>query len=230
MTDLDHHNSTLKPIRVLLLDQHVLVREGLCMLLSGRPEIQVVGEAGSSDHAILLAKQANPDIILLELNLDGELNVEIIQDLIVEARQAKIILVTGIGDGEIHNLAVQMGAMGVVLKTQSKGVLIKAIQKVHAGEVWIDRAMMASVLAHLARPRAQEDPEKARIESLSEREREVIVLLGEGLKNKDIADRLSISETTVRHHLTSIYNKLGLSDRLELIIYAFRHDLAELPQ
>lgn len=220
-----------QPIRVLLLDHLALVRDGLRMVLQDSPYFEVIGEAGESSQALALAKQPNVDVILLELNLDGELNTEIIPELLRVNRQARIILLTAIEESHILQLAVQMGAMGVVPKTGTRQILYKAIEKVHAGEVWIDRAMIASVLTQLSRSRLenQEDPELVRIASLSEREREVISLIGKGLKNKEIAARLSISEITVRHHLSSIYSKLDVADRLELTIYAYRNGLADLP-
>lgn len=219
-----------KPIRVLLLDHQALVRDGLRMILHDSPYFRVIGEAGESEQALALARQ-EVDVILIELNLDDELNTEIIPELLRVNRQARIILLTGIQESPILQLAVQMGAMGVVSKTGSRQTLYKAIEKVHAGEVWIDRTMIASVLTRLSRSRLddQDDPEVARMASLSDREREVITLIGKGLKNKEIATRLSISEITVRHHLSSIYSKLAVSDRLELTIYAYRNGLADLP-
>ena len=106
---------------------------------------------------------------------------------------------------------------------------MKAIKKVSEGEVWIDRSMMGSMIQEFSKP-TQADPEEAKIDSLTLREREVIKLVGEGLKNRQIAERLYISETTVTHHLSSVFSKLEVSDRLELIIYAFRHALAKLPK
>ena len=219
------------PIRVLILDAHTMMREGLRAMIESRPMIQVVGETGAREEALSLTQRLHPDVILLELNLDGDLNPEIIPDLLRQVPETRIILLTGIRDSHIHHQAVQMGAMGVVLKHESGRVLLKAIEKVNAGEVWIDRAMMAQVLTRLSRGRMQEEqsPEAFKIAQLSDREREVVRLIGEGLKNKDIAERLSISEVTVRHHLTSVYNKLGVSDRLELIIFAYRFNLADLP-
>jgi two-component system nitrate/nitrite response regulator NarL len=107
-------------------------------------------------------------------------------------------------------------------------VLLKAIIKVHQGEVWLDRSMMGSVLDEMTQA-PEIDPEKARIASLTDRECQVIALIAEGLKNKQIGERLFISETTVTHHLSSIFSKLGVSDRLELLIYAFAHKLARVP-
>jgi two-component system, NarL family, nitrate/nitrite response regulator NarL len=223
-------SSNNRPIRLLLLDHHTLVRDGLRLLIGGRPGLQVVAEAGSSAAALELASLHAPDVILLELNLDGNLNIEIINQILEASNRSRIILVTGINENQIHQQAIHKGAMGVVRKTESASVLLKAIEKVHAGEVWIDRAMMADVLTHLWR---QDDDagsyDKEKIAQLSKREREIIRLIGQGLKNKQIADKLSISEITVRHHLSSVYDKLGVSDRLELTIFAYQNDLAELP-
>ena len=119
--------------------------------------------------------------------------------------------------------------MGIVLKEHAAEQLLKAIKKVHEGEVWIERSMVGSMIQELSRP-AMVDPEVVKIESLTEREREVIALVGEGLKNKQVGERLFISETTVTHHLSSVFSKLEVSDRLELIIYAFRHGLAKMPK
>ncbi|MFC1879677.1 LuxR C-terminal-related transcriptional regulator [Chloroflexota bacterium] len=219
------------PIRILILDYHLLTRESLTMLLDRQPGFQVVGSEGTWAGALALIAETCPDIILLELNLDGELDAEIIPQLIEIANGGRVIVVTSIEEPNIHQLAVQMGAMGIIHKIQSASILIKAIEKVHAGEVWIDRSMMASVLSKLSNTsvRDEVDEDALNIASLSNREREVITLIGEGLKNKQIAIRLSISETTVRHHLTSVYRKLDLSDRLELAIFAYRNALADPP-
>jgi len=119
-----------------------------------------------------------------------------------------------------------LGAMGVVLKEHAPDVLIKAIEKVHAGEIWLDRPTMGRMLREMTGKDEKEiDPELTKIESLTQREREVVALIAEGLKNRQIGERLFISETTVTHHLSSIYSKLGVSDRLELVIYAFTHKI-----
>jgi two-component system nitrate/nitrite response regulator NarL len=217
-------------IRVLLLDYHTLMRQGLRMLLESHPDIRVVAESGSAKEGLALATSLCADIILLDLNLDGELNTDIIAELIRDCSYSQIILVTGINDASIHHLAVHMGVMGVVNKSQPGDVLVKAIRKVHEGEVWLDRTMMAEVLTRFTRNQDLEDPEERKIASLSDRERQVIGLIGRGLKNKEIADQLFLSEVTIRHHLTSVYSKLEVSDRLELLIYAYQHNLAELPK
>lgn len=218
-------------IRILLLDQHTLLRDGLRRLFEEQVDLELIGESGSLKQACAIAATTHPDLILLELNLDGELDLQAIPELLEAAPQARLLLVTGLNENQLFHQAVNLGVMGVVRKEEGSQTLLKAIRKVHAGEIWLDRTMIANVITNLTRGRNQHklDPEAQKISQLSEREREVIALIGHGLKNKQIADKLSISEVTVRHHLTSIYSKLEVSDRLELIIYAYQNNLAELP-
>jgi DNA-binding NarL/FixJ family response regulator len=131
----------------------------------------------------------------------------------------------------MHRNCVRSGARGLIQKDAAYEVLIKAIRAVHDGELWFDRSMMSSVLTDVLRKRAakQLDPEVAKVESLTERERQVITLVCEARRNKEIAEQLFISDTTVRHHLSSIFSKLEVSGRLELVIYAYRQGLAEPP-
>src|ERR1041384_8266747 len=157
------------------------------------------------------------------------INIMIVDDHVVIRSGLRVLVVTGVQNPDSHRRAIRRGAMGIVLKEHAADQLLKAIKKVHDGEVWIERSMMGSMIQELNKP-AMVDPEVAKIESLTDREREVISLVGEGLKNKQVAERLFISETTVTHHLSSVFSKLDVSDRLELIIYAFRHGLAKMPK
>jgi DNA-binding NarL/FixJ family response regulator len=223
-------SSTNHRIRIEIIDNHALVRAGLRLLIETHPELEVVGEAGSIDEGLEMARHLAPDIILLELNLNGDPCFDIIPKLINTSDRARVILVTGAYSSQVFLQAIQNGVMGVVTKTQRPEVLIKAIEKVHAGEVWIERSLIANLLTRLSHENRSNgsNPESERIEQLSEREREIIRLIGHGLKNKQIAAQLCISETTVRHHLTSIFSKLEVSDRLELLVYAHRSGLAKI--
>ncbi|HXG64796.1 MAG TPA: response regulator transcription factor [Blastocatellia bacterium] len=219
-------SNVTEPIRILLVDDHRILRAGLRMLIEDQPGMTLIGEAGTRAEALALAARERPDIILLDLDLAGESSLDFLPELLATADRARVIILTGVRDLALHQRAIALGAMGLVLKDQTGETLIKAIEKVHAGEVWIDRVMTASVLAELAGAKAKkDDPEAAKIATLTEREREIIALVGEGLPNKQIASRLFISEKTVRNHLVSIYSKLEVSDRLELAIYASRHGL-----
>ena len=221
-----------KPIRILLVDDHAVVRAGLRLIVQSREGMTIVGEAGNRDDALSLADSEHPDIILLDLDLGGDSGMTLIADLIAAAGEARIIILTGLRDPEAHRQAVLLGAMGIVKKEKAAEVLISAIERVHAGEAWLDPSLMAGVLTEVTRSSRgrKTDPEADKIAALTNREREVITLVGEGIKSKEIAGRLFISETTVRHHLTSIFDKLGVADRVELLIYAYRHGLASPPR
>jgi len=217
-----------KPIRLVIIDKHVLVRAGLRMLLDSYPQFEIVGEADPCDDALEMVRQQQPDLILFEIAGDPSKNLDLISQLLDAAKHARLMLLTGEADTNLHHQAAQVGAMGVVLKEQSPDVLVKAITKVHAGEAWFDRTTIANVLSQMSRGRSN-NSDAQKIAALSPREREIITLVGAGLKNQQIADKLGLSEVTVRHHLTSIFAKLGVSDRLELIIYAYQRNLARLP-
>lgn len=217
------------PIRIVLVDDHALVLAGLRMLIESQPGLAVIGEASNSDEALAVVAREQPEIVLLDLDLAGRSGLDLIPDLRTASPASRIVVLTGLRDAAAHQQAVRSGARGVVLKEMAADVLVKAIEKVHAGEAWLNRTMIADVLAELPRAKEKEDPEGPRIRSLSAREREVLALIGEALSNKKIAERLCITETTVRHHLTSIFAKLGVSDRLELLVYAHRHKLVPPP-
>ena len=221
-----------QPIRILLVDDHAVVRAGLRMIIQSRSGMTIVGEAGNRLDALALAGSESPDIILLDLDLGGDSGMALISDLKASAPEARIIILTGLRDTEAHRQAVLAGAMGIVKKEKAAEVLISAIERVCAGDAWLDPSLVAGVLTEMtgSGKTRKGDPEVEKIASLTNREREVIALVGEGIKNKEIASRLFISETTVRHHLTSIFDKLAVADRVELLIYAYRHGLANPPR
>ena len=216
-----------QPIGVVIVDDHAVVRTGLRMLIESRPGLLVVGEASNGAEALAVVARTQPDIIVLDLDLGGESGLECFPALRTAASTARVLVLTGVRDPELHRRAVRLGSMGLVRKEEAAEVLLQAIEKVHVGEVWLEPTMIASVLGEITGTRASQplDPEAAKIASLTEREREVVTLMSQGLRNKQIAERLGISETTVRHHLTSIFAKLGVTDRLELVIYTYRHGL-----
>src|SRR5439155_8958213 len=216
-------------IRVLLVDDHELFVTGLSSLIQREPELTVIGQATNRTEA-LAAAALHPDIILLDLDLGTENSLDFLPELLAVGDGARVIVVTGVPDPELHLRAVRLGAMGVVLKVESAQFLVKAIRKVYSGEVWLNNSIVSSVMMELLHPKAskKKEPEAEKIASLTEREREVIALVAEGRRNKQIGERLFISEKTVRHYLTSIFDKLGVTDRLALMIYSYNHGLAKL--
>jgi DNA-binding NarL/FixJ family response regulator len=218
-----------RPITVMIVDDHVVIRSGLRMLIEHDQQMRVVAMAGNQAEAMERAAKETPDVIVLDLLLGDEDALTFLPELCQASPKSRVLVLTGVQNPDAHRRAIRRGAMGIVLKEHAADQLLKAIEKVNKGEVWIERSMMGSMIQELSKP-PMVDPEMVKIESLTEREREVIALVGEGLKNKQVGERLFISETTVTHHLSSVFSKLEVSDRLELIIYAFRHGLAKMPK
>jgi DNA-binding NarL/FixJ family response regulator len=215
-------------VRILLVDDHAIFRQGLRMLVESERGFKVVGEAHDRAGALPIAQSERPDVVLLDLDFGTGSGLDLIPDLLSASPDSRILVLTGVRDTHARRRAFHLGAVGLVEKESAADVLHKAIWKVHSGEIWLDRATTASVFMELT-ARAVEpktvDADTAKIATLTARERQVIALIAEGLSNKDLALRLSISETTVRHHLTSIFAKLEVRDRLALLVYAHRTQL-----
>jgi DNA-binding NarL/FixJ family response regulator len=218
-------------IRVLLVDPHPVVRAGLRMILNSRPGLIVVGETTAPAEAVRTAAREQVDIVLVAEDLT-ERCLDALEPLARACHPAHVIVFTdNRSDMADASAAVRAGVKGLVRKDASLDALINAIEKVHAGEVWLPRALVASALSDLAGTsgHALNSVAHSGLPSLTRREIEVIAFICDGLTNQQIADRLFISETTVRHHLTSIFAKLGVRDRLNLAVYAYRSGLCVAP-
>lgn len=215
------------PTRIVLVGRQVLVRAGLGTMLSGQPDLQVLADVDTPDEAVAAALGMGADIVLQIVAGDGDECWGLLAKLAAAESRARLLLLAAGGESLSVASAVERGAFGVVTTEQSPDLLYKALRKVHAGEIWIDRASFATLIGQ--RRRAELSPEDAKIRSLTKREREIVGLFGEGLKNRDIAERLLISHITVRNHLTSILDKLGLGDRFELVLFGLRHGLVRCP-
>jgi len=212
-------------VRVVLIEDHQLVREGLTMLIDSRPGFKVVGEAGDSSQGLEVVTRERPDVVLLDLDLGGEDGLELLPELIGASGETHVIILTGIRDPEVHLRAARLGAKGLVMKDKARGALLKAIERVCDGEVWFDRTLLGTLFSGL-RGGDADDTAAARIDRLTESERGIITAFGEGLTTtKEIAARLSIEPSTVEKHLTSVYSKLGVPNRLSLVIFAYNRGL-----
>ena len=218
-------------IRIVIVENQLVVREGLRMLLDNHPGIKVVAMASSRPEALDIVAREPADLVILDLELGGVNSLSFIPQLREAAKAARVLVLTGSRDSETHQKAAQLGARGVVLKDDAADLLLKAVEKIYKGEAWLDRLTIGNLLWQLSnQDKDSVDPQRKKISQLTDRERQVIALIAEGLKNKQIAERLFISPTTVTHHLSSIYAKLGVSDRLELVVYAFANKLAKMPE
>jgi DNA-binding NarL/FixJ family response regulator len=222
--------TTAETIRVLIVDDHKIIREGLRDLIEGRRGMTVVGDVGNRADALRAAARERPDVVVLDLDLGAESGLSLIPELLAASEDSSIIVLTGLRDTEKRDRAMELGAKGMVLKEEGAAELLSAIEKVHrTGEYWLEPGAAKRLLGR-GRSRAVEktDPEAAKIATLTEREREIIALVGEGLENKEIAERLRpvVAEATVRNNLSAIYSKLNIQGgRLGLLVYAYKHGL-----
>lgn len=218
------------PIRVLLIDDHQSFLWGMVKLIeSDSANMKVMGTASDIAEALAILEREQPDVILLDIDLNGVNSLDSMP-LLRNATSAMVLILTGMRDAETHERAVLAGARGVVQKEVSAEMILKAIRKVHEGEIWLDRLTTGRIFSKLLDHSAnQVSPEAAKIESLTSREREIInVMVNQGHStNKQIAAHLNMSEHTLRNHLSSIYSKLEVENRLELVMYAVKHHISE---
>ena len=218
------------PIRILLIDDHQSFVWGMVKLIeSDSANMTVIGTAADIAEALVVAQKEQPDIILLDIDLNGVNSLDSLP-LLREVTSAVVLILTGVRDPETHDRAVLSGARGVVQKEASAEMILKAIRKVYEGEIWLDRAATGRVFSKLLdQSNSPVSPEATRIASLTLREREIIdVIIKQGRStNKQIAGHLNMSEHTLRNHLSSIYGKLEVENRLELAMYAVKHHISE---
>ncbi len=214
-------------ISVLIADDHALIREGIKQILELENDMKIIGMAGDGFEAFDIAKEKNPDVVLLDINMPKLNGIETLRRFKDMGIKSKVIILTIHEDKEYVMKTLKLGAKGYMLKDSSSNDLIRGIRSVSKGDSYIQPSISQS----LKEERLIDDEKidnNTKIDSLTKREFEVLTLIAEGLNNRDIADRLFISEKTVKNHISSIFKKLDLNDRVQATIFAFKNDLRKL--
>ena len=212
-------------IRVLICDDQVVVTEGLRAILGTAPDLQVVGTAYDGSEALEQIPRLQPDVVLMDLKMPVMNGIQATRRIHAEYPQVRVLVLTTYDADEWVFDAIREGAAGYLLKDTPREALLQAVRGTAAGQTFVDPAVAGKVFAHVARGYTRPDPELA--EQLSEREREVLGLLGRGYTNADIAAQLHLSEGTVRNYVSAIFDKLGVSDRTQAAVIALRSGLVD---
>ncbi len=218
------------PIRILMADDHPLFRFGLRKFLEAQADLRVVGEAQDGRQALDLVRQGGADILLLDLAMPNMPGLDALRELMEEKSEIRTIMLTASIEKNQIVQALQLGARGVVLKDSATEVLLKAIRAVHQGQFWVGRESVGNLIDTL---RSLLAPAQGGLRTqnygLTPREMEIVSAIVTGSSNKDIARQFSITEITVKHHLTNVFDKLGVSNRLELALFALDKGLVSRP-
>ena len=213
-----------QPVRLVVADDHPIFREGLVKLLDTWPHLDVVGSASDGDEALPLVQELRPDMLLLDLAMPRMTGLDALRELQRLGTSTRILLLTAAIERRDLVAAAQLGARGVVLKESASDVLLKSIETIMAGHCWLGRRRVANLATSEEVAESFSAPTR-RLFGLTPRELEIVGVILLGISNAAVAARFSISEKTVKHHLTNIFDKLGVSNRLELALFALHHKL-----
>ena len=215
----------MRKIRVLLVDDHEIVRLGLMTLIDDQPDMQVVGEAGTASEAVRAVERLRPDVVLMDIRMPGEGGIEATRQITARFPDTHVVMLTSFADDDLVVKAIRAGAVGYVLKQVGNEELLRAITAAARGEALLDPATTARLLSRVRKTERKADEDAFR--DLSDRELDVLVEVSHGKTNAEIGAVLNLSEKTVRNYVSSILEKLDLTNRIELATFAVEHHLSD---
>jgi two-component system, NarL family, nitrate/nitrite response regulator NarL len=222
-------DTSKKTISVLLVDDHSLFRSGIRSLLQRNPDFNVVGEAADGVEGIKRARQLQPDVVLLDLNMPGISGLEALQLILQDCRHTAVIMLTVSEDAEDLSAALRAGARGYLIKNIENDYLLRAIRRAAAGEAVVAESMTAKLVAQLQKSATQRIDPISELDRLTPREKEILVCLARGESNKSIARTLCVAESTVKIHVQNVLKKLNLSSRVQAAVFAVEHGMVSSP-
>jgi len=215
----------MKKTRILLVDDHDIVRLGLMTLLNDQPDMEVIGEASTAGEAVKAAEKLQPDVVLMDIRLPGEGGIEAAGQVTHRVPHSKVVMLTSFADDELVVRAIRAGAVGYVLKQVGNEELLRAIRAAARGEALLDPSTTARLLSRVREAERKADEDAFR--ELSDREMDVLIHLAKGKTNAEIGNLLNLSEKTVGNYVGNMFEKLHLNNRIELAAYAYEHHLFE---
>lgn len=214
----------MEPIKVMIADDHSLIREGLRQLLEFDGSIKVVGEASNGEECLIKLEEFNPEVLLLDINMPEKNGIDVLKQMKSDQSQIKVLILTVHNELEYLISAVDIGVDGYILKDSESSELKKAIRVVRDGESYIQPKLIPAMNNQLI----NRDADKDKIDSLTNRELEVLVQVANGMFNKEIATNLNISERTVKNHISNIFKKIDVSDRTQAAVFAIKNNIIKL--
>lgn len=218
----------VKKIKVIVIDDHDLIREGLNRIISFEEDLEILGEGKNGEEALELVESKAPEVVVLDINMPKKNGLEVLKGIKQKDKNIKVVMLTVENDKKTILEAIDIGADGYILKESAGSEIVNAIRGVYSGEKYIDKILISTIFYNVKRDLKYYSKEKEIIKLLTNRELSILYEISKGLKNKEIAEKLFLSEKTVKNYITGIFKKIKVEDRVQATIFAIKNDIEEI--